>query len=56
MGQRRIKFLLAIALAAPLGQVPLAQAANFNGYVQENISTATIIANATTTSSTSPRW
>jgi len=45
MGQRRIKFLLAIALAAPLGQVPLAQAADSNGYVQENISTATIIAN-----------
>ncbi len=44
MGRPQVKIFLTIALAAAFGQVPLAQGADSNGYVQENISTAKITA------------
>ncbi len=42
MGRPQVKILLTIALAAAFCQIPLAQGADSNGYVQENISTAKI--------------
>jgi len=45
MSRRRIEILLATALAATLAELPSAPGAESTGFIQDNISTAKIVAN-----------